>query len=512
MDNKILTRDSFVNEVYSKRCENELNEGIFDFFKTLMKQEWSNVKSKDATIKQKLEQADKNLKGFTVLKMKKAGACAEIRQQLCDFANTLWEAKLKEFEDGKKLQKMLMGLKDKDKITSEDEETVSNSGKVSKYMKQFNIKDKSLADKLTNYETRINQACKGDPDLTRWANILKADIRNIVNDMIIEKYDKEEAETDKEKEAVKKAKEIEKAQIEAQKKEAEQKNKEQEKKQEEALKKIEKERTDVLASVGVKPLKNQTGDKAVSTLMGAFNNIKDQLQKLADDKKDENNDKNDDSSKSTVADSLKYSFKNVINESEENENKGMSEDVKKILQSDLYFGLKQLSENENISDDGVNIIIAEMSVVFDACEKLSTGELKNAIKQVPSDAIQAMFVGLAQTIVFALTNEDINSHKEILDLLARCAIASDKTLGYGLPAMEEGNDKSGNVFTTIMQTLKDANDKAGVFKDKDELLKKFKENITNIFDDITKKAEELKEARQKEDEKESNEVEKEDNK
>ena len=53
MNNIILSREQFLNEVYSKGNQNELNEGIFDFFKTLMKQEWNGIKSKDANIKKK---------------------------------------------------------------------------------------------------------------------------------------------------------------------------------------------------------------------------------------------------------------------------------------------------------------------------------------------------------------------------------------------------------------------------------------------------------------------------
>ena len=257
MSDKILTRDAFVKEVYPNKT---INEGIFDFFNTLMKKEWNNIKSKNEDIKKKLEEVDRSLKGFTVIKMKKSGECAEIRQLLCDFANTLWESKEKEFEDDMKLQKMLMGLKDKDKVSNEDEEAVKNSGKVSDYMKTYNIKDKALADKLKNIESRINETCKGDPDLSRWTRILKLEIRNIINDLIINRYDKEEGNDKKEK--IKKYKERLKEQQEEQKKEREEADKKALKKQEDELKQIEKDRVDTLRNVGVTVIKDQTGDKA----------------------------------------------------------------------------------------------------------------------------------------------------------------------------------------------------------------------------------------------------------
>ena len=106
MSNHILKRDAYISEVYSHKDKNEINEGIFDFFKTLMKKEWQDVKSKDTNIKTKLEEVDRGLNGFTLIKMKKAGACATIRQSLADFANTLWDAKQKELDDGNKLQRM----------------------------------------------------------------------------------------------------------------------------------------------------------------------------------------------------------------------------------------------------------------------------------------------------------------------------------------------------------------------------------------------------------------------
>ena len=65
MSNHILKRDVYISEVYSHKDKNEINEGIFDFFKTLMKKEWQDVKSKDTNIKTKLEEVDRGLNGFT---------------------------------------------------------------------------------------------------------------------------------------------------------------------------------------------------------------------------------------------------------------------------------------------------------------------------------------------------------------------------------------------------------------------------------------------------------------
>lgn len=490
MDNYIKSRDEFIKEEYSKVNQEELNEGIFDFFKTLMKKEWTEIKSKNSNIKQKLEEADRTLNGFTLMKMKNAGTCKDIRQALCDFANTLWEYKSNELEDGKKLQSMLMGLKDKEEITDKEEEDLKKAGEVSKYLKQFDIKDKTLADNLKNYEKKISELCQKNPDLIRWSDLLKNDIRNIVNNMIVDEYEKLKKDNEKAKKAIEKAKEKIKKQEEEQKKKEEEKSKEEEKKSQDAIKNIEKERTKVLSSVGVKPLLGQTGDKAVETLISAFNDIKDKLSKLKE--------------------SHKYSFDNIINESEKpKKDDGVTDNVKKIIDGDVYFGLKELSKNKNLNNKLVKFIIAEMGVVFNALDELSKGDMKDSIKEVPSDSIQAMFVGLAKSIECALTNE--KPSKDVLNLLARCAIDSDKTLGYGLPPMDEKNPDAGNMFTTLMQKLKDAKDEAGVFKKDEDLLNNFKHNMSSIFDEIVKKSKELKEKRQKENEQEAKQAEQEEN-
>ena len=463
MNNIILSRYQFLGEVYSKGNQNELNEGIFDFFKTLMKQEWNGIKSKDANVKKKLEEADKALTGFTVIKMKKSGTCTQIRQALCDFANTLWESKSKELEDGKKLQKMLMGLKDKGEISDEDEDQVKKSGTVSKYMSQFNIKDKALADNLKNYEKKITDLCKGDPDLTRWTNLLKNDIRNIINSLIIDEYDK--VAKDSEKEKIKQAKEeLKKQQAEEQKK-IDKKNKEAQKAQEDAIKEIEKERTDALSNAGVSPIKNQTGDKAFQDLSSNF-------EKLFND--------------AGITEGHEYSFSNVINE-------GLSKKLSNLLGSDNMFGISDIDKITDISDKLVRTILKELKRVFEIVDKVS--EQGKLFKETPSDTVQALYVGLSKVISHALTDGVLDDNTKLL--LSKCSIDSDKTLGYGIPLIDPKDEKKGNVFTAVVGEL--TKSKSDVVKD--ELLAKYTKNMTKMFNEIAKTAQELKDKRQKEDEK-----------
>lgn len=504
MKNQILDRDSFVNEIYSKRTGDELNEGLFDFFKTLLKQEWSGVKSKNSEIKKKLEEADRLLSGFTLMKMKKSGQCAEIRQALCDFANTLYDSKAKELEDGKKLQKMLMGLKDKDKISAEDKETVKVAGDVGDYMKKFNIKDKALADKLTTYAKKITTLCKGDPDIRRWSDILRDDARNIINDLIIAEYEK--IAEDEDKERVKKYKEKLDKQIKEKQAEVDKKNKEAQKKQDDAIKALEKERGDMLSKMGVTPIKNQTGDKAFNTLNSAYEDLWNEF----GDKLGGGDDKNE---------SHKYSFRNILNESEETEggedgdNKGadgpIPDEVKDIMGGDIHFGFNELKDNEKFTESTKNLLLTlkEFEVVHDAIDK-STQSGKT-LKDTPSDAVHALFVGLIKLISNAVMGEaQLDDDAEML--LARCAIDSDKTLGYGLPLIDENKPDAGNIFVAISQQLSQAKDDEGIFDKK--MLNTFKQSMSKMFDQIRKKAEELKEEREKENEKEAKKVEEEDKK
>ena len=62
---KILSRDNFINEVYTKRYSNNVNEGFFEFLKGLLKKQgWDDVKCSNEMIKSKLEELDNKLNGF----------------------------------------------------------------------------------------------------------------------------------------------------------------------------------------------------------------------------------------------------------------------------------------------------------------------------------------------------------------------------------------------------------------------------------------------------------------
>lgn len=471
MDNQILTRESFVG-IINNNSDESLNEGLLDFLKTLASKEWDSVKSKNKNIKTGLETADKNLKGFTLAKLKNASACDGIRQALCDYGNALWDSKQESLDDGKKIKRLQMGLE-------EPEVDV-------KVKKELNIKDKTLKDSLSQFENKIGELCDGDPKLKKWSNLLKYEIRNIVNKMIIDAYEKNASK--KETEKIKKYKDNLDKQKKNSEKEIADADKEATQEQEKKVKELEKERTDVLNAMGVKPLSGMDGEKAVDTLFAGFKNIKDQLEKEG----------------MKIGESHKYSFSELILEGDNKKKTISIDDVKKIISGDTMFGLSLISKDDVKKTTIKRILKMTNQSLVEYTNIIQSNNLKDAIKETASDAIHAMFVGIVRTIYCALTGT--NPDDKTLDVLARCAISSDKTIGFGLPMMDEDDEEKGNVFTELMGIIKNPSGNVVNKIEKDKIKDKFTKSIDSIFKAVVDKAKKIKETKAKEDEKEAKDV------
>jgi hypothetical protein len=484
MSHNILNRDSFISEVYTHKTDNEMNEGLLDFFRAITKNEWSKIKSKNTSLRDSLKSIDDGLKGFSLMKIKNASQCAEVRQTITDFANTLLDSKIKEMEEGAKLQKLVMGLKDKDKVSDEDKKAIKNAGEVSSYMKQYDLKDKALVDKLKTYEKRINELSRENPNLLKWANIMKDEVRNLINDFIISEYEKNAKDNEKEKKRIERLKKANDEQKKQEEKEAQEKNKKEQEYQKKKIKQIEQERSNLLKSVGVKPLTNQTGDKAITTLNTSFDNlIKESL--LLERKKSHKS-----KSKSTTSDETKD--ESVIK---------LTDAIKKNLEGDIYFGFKNMMKSmdtNEITKEQIQYILSELNVVFDVVK-----EYTSKFEDTPCDSVHAMFVGLTKAIQYGICGDKYKLDKNDINLLAKCAIDSDKTIGYGIPLLDDKKPDGGNIFTVIMQALKDAQDKKGVFKNNKDLRNQFTDNMSTLFDQIFTTAKKLKEQQKKQDEADS---------
>ena len=490
-----------------------MNEGILDFFKTVFKQEWKSIKSKSSVIKQKLEKIDQGLSGFSLMKLKNSSKCNDIRQAICDFANDLLDSKMKELKDGKKLKETLMGVKDKDNVSDRDKEKVKNLGDVSKFMQQFHIKDKALAEKLKTNEEKIKTLCENDPNLIKWSNLLKNDIRNVVNDIIIQESDAEDKEQyDK----------IVKEQQKEEQKKIDDAEKEAKKNQEEALKTLENERNKALSDVGVTPLRGETGDKAIQELHSAFDKIL------------------------SVANELKEAQGGGEESEKEGEGEGtdgktkpdmekIASSVKNAIETDTHFGLKTIIEVKTMEKEGgdgkedgekgkpsqLDIFkntIAILEPTFKAIE--DTQKKTKLLTDCTSDAVQALYVGVTCIVGNVVSGNTKELGDSIKNLLARCAIDSDKTIGYGCPLLDENKPKEGNIFINVTNKLangddiifKGLKDSAQDTNKFNEFMANFKRGVSKIFDLVKTQAENLKKEKEKKDADESKKTEQEENK
>lgn len=450
MANIILKRDDFINEVYSRGNENELNEGILDFVRTLFRGEWKKVKTDDTQLRDKLEEVDRNLKGFAATKLKKSGPCALIRQALCDFASTLLKSKKKEFEDGIKLQKLLMSFKDKDDISYDDKRKIQGSSQISDYMKQFDIKDKSLAEKLKIYVKRINDATDGDEELVKWADIMLDEIKLIVNDEIIRLYDKTEntekkdRETEKAKEEAKKEKEAREKLIKATDDDLSEENLKK-------IKEIVEEREKALEGIKVKPMKldPKGGTRTYNLLKKGF----------------------------------KEKIFSLVEKPDENE-------IKKAFENDNFLGFKNFTTDDKEKAKLLKTFINVVNVAFDTIDKINNNKSDEYFKDIPSDAVQALYAGLVCFIGNAIFEKDLDEKTKIL--LARCAVGGDDTIGYGLHYLDDKKEQ--NIFVEVSQTLLDVNTE--LFEDKD-YVSKFTGKINDFTSIIVDTAKKLKDEKYK---------------
>jgi hypothetical protein len=215
--------------------------------------------------------------------------------------------------------------------------------------------------------------------------------------------------------------------------------------------------------------------------------------------------------------------------------KGYSE----ILRSDTYLGIQKsleelnwnFSDNEkDLQDDElfnkffIRVILNKINTVF---EVISNN--KDMFKDVPSASVQAMMVALSNVIIYGFVGDHFNiKNDDRLSLISKCAIDSDATIGFNLPLIDPEKPKNGNYFVSIMNDLKNSDinsdeiDKAiksmsteelkalkkskGKKKDDKEyssikefaksfgpdLMKDFRQNISNLFDFIVKKANDIK--------------------
>ena len=478
--------------------ENELYEGllstVFGGLKMLFKKDWVNIKCKNPSVLEHLKSIDKSLAGYTLTKMRYSSECHNIRQNVANYFNDILDYKLLQLEKEDNAEKFI----EKENIEKEENTETNGVAKV------LNLKDKALLDTLKKYKDNIASQCKVDPKLREYADQLLNSVVVFVNDIILVELEKKGVDAAKLEEEKKKIEEDKKKLEEERKK----RDEETKKANEEAIKKIAEERDNAMKSLGVKPIGPMNGDQAIDTIATQFADML------------------------TEFNSLK------LNES------ALPENYSDILRSDTFIGIKKSLEelNWNFSDDEkklydkffIRVILNKINTVFSV---VGNEESKKIFKDIPSASVQAMMVALSNAVIYGFMGKefDIEGNDARLSLLTKCAIDSDATIGFNLPLIDDKKPDNGNYFVSIMNQLKSAdisseevkeaakslseeeiktiskikNEKEAKDDEQKDLdkfvkqfgsmaMKDFRQNMTNLFDNIVKKAKEIKEKAQKE--------------
>ena len=495
----LISREDYINEYLrvSKNIEsdNELNEGLigtlFGGLKMLFKKDWENIKCKNPSVLNHLKAIDKNLSGYTMTKMQFSGECNTIRQNVADYFNDILDYKLGEVEKEDKPEKFL-------KKEKKEKENSKEKGVA----KTLNLKDKTLLDSIKKYKENISIACKPSSKLREYADIMLNSIDIFVNDIILAELEKKGLEKEKIEEEKKKNEENRKKMAEEQKK----KNEENRKAEEEMMKKLAKDRDDAIRTLGVKPIGNMDGDKAIDVITKQY---------------------------SDMLGELKGHTK--LNES------ALPQDYADLLKSDTYVGISKSLEELNWDTDKkedmlynkftIRVILNKINTTFNV---LSDNKTKKLFKGVPSASVQAMMISLSNAVLYGFVGDKfkIKNDNARLSLMTKCAIDSDATIGFNLPLIDPKKPDNGNFFVSIMNKFrsddisstevdaaiesmseKELKDIKSIWSGDDDkkkdskemtisefakefgpdLMKAFRQNMSNLFDMIVSKSKQIKE-------------------
>jgi hypothetical protein len=498
----LINREDYIREYLrierNIEDDNKLNEGLigtlFGGLKMLLKKDWENIKCKNPSVLKHLQAIDKSLGGYTMTKMQFSGECTTIRQNIADYFNDILDYKLGQIEKEENPEKFLK-QENKEKEDSKEEGVA----------KHLNLKDKTLLDSIKKYKENISVACKPSPKLREYADMMLNSIEIFVNDIILAELEKKGLEKAKIEEEEKKNEEKRRKMEEEQKK----KNEESRKAEEEAMKKLEKERDDAIRSLGVKPIGNMDGDKAIDTIAKQYSDMLGELKNNAD----------------------------KVNES------ALPQDYSDLLKSDTYVGISKSLEELNWDADKkedelynkftIRVILNKINTAFNV---ISDNKTKELFKGVPSASVQAMMMSLSNAVLYGFVGDKfkIKSDEARLSLMTKCAIDSDATIGFNLPLIDPKKPDNGNYFVSIMNQFRSADissqevddaiemmskrelkDIKSIWGDGDEkkseemsldefakefgpdLMKAFRQNMSNLFDMIVSKSKQIKEDAQK---------------
>jgi hypothetical protein len=408
---RIVNQELITNNSNQVESENELYEGLlgtlFGGLKMLLKKDWANIKCKNPSVLKYLQEIDKSLGGYTMMKMQFSGECTTIRQNLADYFNDILDYKLAQIEKEEDPNKFLK------KEKKEKEENKEAKGVA----KNLNLKDKTLLDSLDKYKSNINTACKPSPKLREYADMMLNSIEIFVNGVILAELEKKGVDKKKLEEKNKENEENKRKMEEENNK----KNEESRKAEEEAMKKLNDERDRLIKSIGGTLIGSMSGDKAVTTIASAFDDIV-----------------------------------SKINSEEVNESK-VPIDIGAWIENDTYIGIKNIFECFDWSSSKIDKLNARiiLNKINDEFKEIDGN--KSIYTDVPSTSIQAMMIAISFLVVYGIKGAKYISGKgdDILSLISKCAIDSDATIGFSLPLIDIKKTEQGNVFVSILYKLRD---------------------------------------------------------
>jgi hypothetical protein len=263
----------------------------------------------------------------------------------------------------------------------------------------------------------------------------------------------------------------------------------------------------------VKPIGSMDGDKAIDVITKQY---RDMLDELKEHKK--------------------------LNES------ALPQDYADLLKSDTYVGISKSLEELNWEWDDkkkeemlykkftIRVILNKINTAFNV---ISDNKNKKLFKGVPSASVQAMMMSLSNAVLYGFVGDKfkIESDNARLSLMTKCAIDSDATIGFNLPLIDPKKPDNGNYFVSIMNQFRSADissqevddaikmmskkelkdiqsiwggDKKKKKTDSKEmtvsefakefgpdLMKTFRQNMSNLFDMIVSESKKIKEDAQK---------------
>lgn len=410
---KILKRDEFITEVYTPQMEYDelrmVNEGLlktlFGAAKNLFKKDWSTIKGNSGIIKAYKEMDDR-LTGFSLMKLSKKDTCNQIRQVLVDFACDWYDKKM---NDAKK-----------DEVDPRP-------------AKSMKFKDDTLRENLENTQKKIRDLADGDEQMTKWAELLMNDMKNVINRTILSDIKDEETKKEVEdmiNDTIKKNEDV---------------NKKMEEWQNGQLKEIRQEREKLISDMGAALVRSDIGDKAIGELNDEF-------------KRTRKSDGNVNSAR---------------------------------IKKDSLLGLKEIYADADLSDKKFKTAYKLMDSFYRA---VSAPKIMDKFKETPGKSVQAMCIGLNAFIKHCVYGD--TDYAKTLPIMTKCAIISNGTISYNLPLNDAAvkdikSKEAGNYFTDIAEIVisgKMTDEEGKKIKLPDDVA----DNAKAIFKKIREEAEKMK--------------------